>query len=81
MLHLYSDSSTAVAIFQTGKRRDSFIHACAKEVWVAWTEFYITLGVAHTLGEALMETADALSCWHMGQHYKDHINTLEKDRG
>ena len=50
---LHSDSATAVAAFQADKGRNSFIHACTKEIWSACTVNNITVSVLHNPGEQL----------------------------
>ena len=32
--HLFCDSATAVAIFQAGRERNTFLQACARELWL-----------------------------------------------
>ena len=80
LVHLFNDSATAVTIFQAGKGKDAFIQTYIRELWLACVQFDITLGVSHTLREGFTHVADAPSCWHMGQHYKDWVNLLVQDR-
>ena len=70
LVHLFSDSAKAVAIFQASRGKDAFIQACARELWLTCEQFNITLGVSHTPGEGLTLTADAFSHWHTSQLYK-----------
>ena len=58
-MHLYSDSATAVAIFQAGRGRDPVIQVNASELWLRCSEHDIKLGISHTPGEELMNTADS----------------------
>ena len=43
LVHLFSDNTTAVTIFQVGKGRDAFIQAYAREIWLTCTAWNITL--------------------------------------
>ena len=68
------------AIFQVGKGKDTFIHACPRQLWFTCAEWDITLGVSYISGEDLtIMSADVLSHWNMGQHYKDRVHTLVQD--
>ena len=60
LIHLFSDSATAVAMFKARKGRDAFIQGCAQELWLSCAELYITLGASH-MPEDLTLKADALS--------------------
>ena len=80
-MHLFSDSTKAVTIFQAGKGRDQFIQACTREIWLMFAGHEIILRFSHTLRMALEESADALSYWYMGQLFKDCVRKLIKDRG
>ena len=76
LVHLFSDNPTAVAIFQAGRGRDTFIQACTKEVWLTCTAWDITLAMGHVSGASLESTADALSRWHLGQPYQARMDRL-----
>ena len=73
---LHSDSATAVAIMQAGRGRDPFLQACAREVWLIAARHNITLTVEHIPGEQLIESADALSRFHLGPSYKRRVQQL-----
>ena len=60
-VQLYSDNTTAVAIFQAGRGRDEFIQSCAREVWITCATWDINLVVGHIPGLCLDGTADVLS--------------------
>ena len=81
LVHLFSGTSTAVAIFQAGKGKDPFIQACAREIWLVCTAWDVTLAVDQVCGASLSDTADALSHWHLGQSYKDKVEALFIDNG
>ena len=70
LVYLFCDSTTAVNIFQAGHRRDSWIQACARQLWLTCTTYDITLAVDHIVRKHLTSSADPLSHWHMGQHFK-----------
>ena len=75
-VHLYSDNTTAAAIFQAGRGREQFIQACAREVLLTCSTWDITLVVGHIQGSRLVDTADALSRWHLGQGFRDKAVSL-----
>ena len=77
----YCDNEMAVTIFKAGSGRDPFIEACARQLWLVYTFNDITLAVGHITCDLLISSADALSCWHTGQQYKDCVNMLIKDNG
>lgn len=80
-VHLFCDNVTAHTINQAGRGRDTFLEACAQEMWITCAIWDITLAVGHIPGESLMATTDALSKWHLGQVFTDRISALVKDRG
>ena len=47
--------------------RDTFRQACACQLWLICATYDITLGVGHVPGDTLLQSADALSCWYIGQ--------------
>ena len=79
VVHLFSDNSMAVAIFQAAKGKDIFIQSCAREIWLICASWDVTMGVGHIPGASISHTVDALSCWRMGQSYKDNIEALLLD--
>ena len=81
LIYFVMDSTIAVAIFQAGKGRDSFIHACTQQLWLICAELDITLNMSHIPCEQLTMSIDTLSYWHMGQHYKDCVHSLVQDIG
>ena len=81
LLHLYCDNTPAVDTFQAGHSKDSWIQACAQQIWPSCTTYDITLAVDHISGEHLTSLADTISSWYMGQYYKDYVNDLVQDRG
>ena len=81
LVHLYCHNKMTITIFQAGYGRDPFIQACAQQIWLVCTSNDITMAGGHIAWELLISSADALSRWHMGQQYKDHVNMLIKDKG
>jgi len=73
---IHSDSATAVAVMQAGRGRDSFIQACAREVWLTAAVNNIAVSIRHVPGDSLFDTADALSRWHTGDSYKIRVDSL-----
>ena len=63
---LHSDSYTAVEIFQSGKGRNSHIHVCAREIWLACAIHDVTHTCTHMPDEKLVSTSDTLSRFHKG---------------
>ena len=55
-----------VAIFKAGRGRNSHSQACAREIWLARAIHNVTLTCTHIPGECLVNTADALSRFHLG---------------
>ena len=58
LLHLYTDNTMAAAIFERGRGRDSFIQACARELWLVCTEHDLTQHV--TRSRWIFDG----NCWH-----------------
>ena len=71
LVHLFCDNTTAVAIFQAGKGRDPFLHACTREMWLTSAIWDITLTIGHMARESLAASTDALSHWYLGQVYRE----------
>ena len=61
---------------QAGKGRNSHIHVCARETWLACALNDITLICTHTPGDSLLSTGDALSRFNLGGIYKDRVHEL-----
>ena len=76
LVHLFSDNTTAVAILQTGRGRDAFIQACTREICLTCATWDSTLSMGHVSSASLEGTADALSCWHLGQPYQARVDRL-----
>ena len=76
LVHLHTDNNTAAAIFQLGRGRDSYIQACARELWLICAVNDIMLVVSHVPGESLTETVDALSRFHLGQPFQGRVQRL-----
>ena len=76
LVHLHTDNNTVAAIFQLCRGRDSYVQACARELWLMCAHADITLVVSHVPGESLTETADALSHFHMVQPFKGVVQCL-----
>ena len=76
LVHLFSDNSTSVAIFQAGKCRDAFIQACSRDVRLTCTAWNITLVVGNVSGASRQDTADALSCWDRCQQCQKRVDKL-----
>ena len=81
LVHLHSDSSTAVAVMQMGRGKDAFLQTCAREAWLTAALHDITLEVQHIPGEQLLHTADALSREHLGGQFKARVEQLRSTRG
>ena len=76
LVYLHTDKNTAAATFQLRRGRDSYIQACAWELWFICAHADITLAVSHMPGESLTKTADALSRFNMGQLFKSLVQRL-----
>ena len=76
LVHLSFDNATAVAILQVGRGNDSFLQSFARGIWLTCAAWDITLAVGHVSGASLADTVDALSCWHLGQNFKDKVQAL-----
>ncbi len=76
LVHLHSDSATAVAIMQAGRGRNPFLQACAREAWVIAAINDLTLVVTHIPGRQLQDTADALSREHLGAPFTTRVAAL-----
>ena len=61
LVHLFSDSSMAVMVFQAGRGRDELLQSCPTQLWLVCAQPDITLRVGHVPGQSLLELADALS--------------------
>ena len=81
LVHLYSNYTTTVVIFQASRSKDRWIQVCARQLRLTCATYDITLAVGHISGEHLSSLADAISHWHTCQHYKDCVNHLVQDRG
>ena len=57
---VYCDNMTSVAVLRTGRGRDPFLLACARDVWLHTAQFDIELEIQHAPG-CTLATADALS--------------------
>jgi hypothetical protein len=77
---IHCDSATAVAVMQAGKGRDSYIQACAREIWLVAAMHHISLSVVHISGQQLTLTADALSRYHTAPKYREKVNNLIKQQ-
>ena len=60
LVHLFSNNTTA----------------CDLEIWLTCTAWDITLVVGHVSGASLLDTADALSQWHLGPLYRSRVDVL-----
>ncbi len=76
LVHLHSDSATAVAIMQAGRGRDAFLQACAREAWLTAAIHDLTLVVSHIPGRELQDTADALSREQLGEPFVGRVAAL-----
>ena len=82
LVHLFCDNATALAIFHARKVSDLFLQACAKKVLLTCATWDITLTTSgYVAGESLTATTDALSCWHLGQVFRDLVSAVVKERG
>lgn len=74
-LRLYCDNSAAVYLLQTGKSRDSFMLACAREIWYLAALHDFIVQAEHRPG-AEMELADSLSRSHLTKHFQAKCDSL-----
>lgn len=61
---LFCDNSAAVTVLSTGRSKDSFLLACAREIWWHAAKHDLLLQPRHRPG-ASMHVADALSRLHL----------------
>ena len=76
LVHLYSDSATAVAVLQLGRGRSAMLQTVAREIWLITAQLDITLKVSHVPGAQLTYSADALSRLHLGVPYSQRVKRL-----
>lgn len=61
---IYCDNSAAVTVLSTGRSKDSFLLACAREIWWHSAKHDLAIQPRHRPG-ASMQVADALSRLHL----------------
>ena len=76
LVHLFSDNMASVGIFQAGQGRDPFLHQCARDIWLTYAKWDISLAIGHVPGDQLKDTTNTLSCWHLGSVYRDRFAKL-----
>ena len=81
LVHLFSNNSTVVTIFQAERGRDPFLQACAREIWLHCATWDVTLVVGHGPGESLTLAADALSRYDLGQVFRECVDVVLKEMG
>ena len=59
---IHCDNQAVVSVLQSGKARDPFWGACARNIWLWATTYDIELSYVHLLGK-YNRTADLLSRW------------------
>ena len=60
---LQCDNAAAVSVIQTGRGRDPFLLACAREIWTCTAQYHLVIHVEHIAG-VNNTMADALSRYH-----------------
>ena len=62
------DNMVSVSVLATGRARDHFLMACAREIWLQTALYDWELVAEHRSAEC-MQTADALSRAHLSEHF------------
>ena len=75
LIHLYCDNQAAVNIFQAGRGKDDFLQAYLRDIWQMCAQWDISFAVGHIPCAYLQKSADALSCYHLGQPYQDRVSS------
>ena len=75
-VRLYNGGLMAVTIIQAGKERNSYIQACARDIWLPCALHDITVTCTHIPVDSLICMADALSRCHLGSVYQDSVHEL-----
>ena len=70
---IHCDNQAVVVVLQSGRARDSFLGACARNIWYLAALWDIDLEYAHINGQD-NRTADLLSCW---QGTRENVKELE----
>jgi hypothetical protein len=68
-LRVESDSANSVGVLQDGRGRDALLQAAARELWLFAALHQFTIEIVHIPGQQLLQSADALSRAHTGQHF------------
>ena len=68
-IQLLCDNTATVSVLQTGRSRDSFLLACAREVWYLSAIHDFVLLPCHAPG-ATLQTADSLSRFHLKPSFR-----------
>ena len=71
-VRIHCDNLNAVLVLQTGRSRDSFMQACAREIHLHTARRDISLLPVHCPG-VTMTRADALSREHLGRPYSTRV--------
>lgn len=74
-VQLFSDNSVSVAVLNSGRSRDSYLLACARQVWFICAKQNITLLVGHKAGVDLHE-ADCLSREHLSVYFENKVKEI-----
>ena len=61
---LYCDNLAVVEVLNSGKTRDAFLGACARNAWLIMSTFNIHIHTVHIPGK-MNYVADLLSRWHL----------------
>lgn len=72
---IYCDNSAAIAVLQSGRGRDHFLLACARQVWYYAARYDCQIEPRHKPGVE-METADSLSRYHLHASYRARVTQL-----
>lgn len=74
---LFTDNSVSVSVLSSGRSRDSYLLACAREVWLICAQKNISLLVEHKAG-VLLQDADSLSREHLSAQFKAKVEKIAK---
>ena len=76
-VNLGCDNQAAVAVLQSGKARDRFLAACAKQIWLFAVAYHFTLARFHRPGTEMQELGiDALSRYHLSTKFQDIVHQM-----
>ena len=72
---VYCDNAATIAILQSGRGRDQFMLACARQIWHYSARFDFRLVPRHRAG-IHMTASDALSRYHLGASHRARVHQL-----